>query len=403
MSNICFAGVTERGFVECPACVERYFTYQDTVVVTPPEGGPSFGCKVTRKYRWEICDEGIGIGRHLYSLTLLPGEEIELEVVRKHKFSSSLSSENSIEQELEDEIKIKTLKEWSRGQKLSAEFESSGGVKIFDIGGKTTQEYKGGIEEKESKISEIVETSVSKVSERFEVAIGLKTEVDNKFRAVRKVQNPNNCHPVTYHHYQIVKKFRRRLFLIEQTYACDPPAGDQGSIDVTVTEDLRMPASRPTDVVPTPPDWTISDDRKGRLPSCPEPARDTTITEQTRLIRLKAPTTRDLTAEAAIASLRMRSDADLLAAAIRDLDDFADPGGGGLVSENVYCIGTDSVFVQAQVSDCAVCQPPDKAMSDLEKTKLELEIEQLRCEIARCREALKESKVYAGKPGIDPV
>ncbi|MBK0401201.1 hypothetical protein H0I76_18535 [Limibaculum sp. M0105] len=399
MTSICPAGIPPVQFVDCERCIDRYFSTHDTIIFTPPGQVTSGACKVTRKYRWHICDEGIGVGRHLHSVTLLPGEEVELEVVRKHKFDTSLSAQASIEEEVETDLQVKLLEEWGKTEKVSGKFNHSGGIEIFGIGGKTVQDYQRSVETKERRLSEVVSKTAASVSRKFETAMSLKAEVENKFRAVRKVKNPNPCQPVTFHHFQIVKKFRRQLFLVEQTYDCTPPAGLVGGSDITFTDAIRAPGRMAPDVVPTPPGWSIPDDRKAVLACGGEAGQGGPPVGRPVELKLDPPSSREMTRDEVLADLAARGAGDEEARVIRELDALADPGGGGLIFEEVYCIGTDSVFVQAQVSECAACADDAVKLKELEVKKLELELEKLRCEIDLCR------KEVGGKPrpGIDPV
>ena len=385
MSSTCPAGIPPVEFVKCDPCIERTFTYEDFIIKTPPQGGPSFGCKVTRKYLWRVCEVGLGVGRHLHSVTLLPGEAIELEVVRKHKYSQSLAAEASVESEVETEVQIRTLEEWSKSETLNGKIKHSGGFKIFGIGFGGSQEYQVGLETKESRLKEVVGSAARTVSERFEIAMSVKSETENRFRALRKVKNPNPCQPVTYHHFQLMKKYKRELFLIEQTYDCSPPAGDVGQPpSVTFTDDLRAPARVPRAVVPTPPDWLVSDDRKGSIRREGDDDRKS-VRQEDIAVTLDRSTSRELTRDQALAELKARGAKDE-AKVIQDLDKLADPGGGGLIFSEEYCVGTDSVFVQAQVSDCAACEDTSLQKKELEVKKLELELKKLECEVELCRE-----------------
>lgn len=102
MSQICLAGIPRQPFTECDHCIDSYVDYSETTY--PTINGGIWACTLTRRYRWHTCHLGLAVGRHVQSITLLPGEEVELEVVRRERFAAALHEQTSIEQEFEFEI-----------------------------------------------------------------------------------------------------------------------------------------------------------------------------------------------------------------------------------------------------------------------------------------------------------
>lgn len=253
----------------------------------------------------------------------------------------------------------------------------------------------------ESKISEIIRKSASSLSAKYETSISTKTEVDNQFRSLRKFKNPNPCQPVTFHYFQIMKKFRRELFLIEQTYDCSPIQGIQrGEPGVILfAPEVRRPSQLAPDIVAPPPFWTVGNERKGAIGGM-QACRTEELVAPLVEARVERPTSREMTKHEVLEEFRATGMSDAATSAFFEFDQLVDPGGGGLIWSEEYCVGTDSTFVQAQVSDCAACEEAAIKLKELDLRKRALELDKLECEIALCRKGLKD---LPKKPEVDPV
>ena len=68
---------------------------------------------ITAIYEHCIKPVGFSLGRHLYSITLLPSEETELEIFRSVKRTEDLSREYSTEESYSQEFTNMVQNEWS--------------------------------------------------------------------------------------------------------------------------------------------------------------------------------------------------------------------------------------------------------------------------------------------------
>ena len=176
----------------------------------------------TLRYRVRMCILGFGLGKHLYSTTLVPGEEIELEIFRSTKTVEELSKETSVEETFAQELSNTIQDEWSNKQ--SSNFKIGGGVTasldlgIFSIGGHVEPEYSTQEETFQKTFSEFVRKSQAKTDRKFDVRMDVKTETVSSERSTRKLRNFNQCQPVTYNYFQLMRKMRLELVIDALTF-----------------------------------------------------------------------------------------------------------------------------------------------------------------------------------------
>jgi hypothetical protein len=297
MAHPCFSGAPIHEFTECDPCFERYFTIEGYVQEPHPDPNITFPitCYVTRKYRWKMCYKGIAVGKHVYSITLLPGEEVEIEVIRREKFSYALSQQESVEETFETEVRSKLVTETSSIEDINAKFSHEGNVNILIFKAKDKIAFDVTTKSIEKKLNEVVEKAAASVSKSYDTSIDVKTEVENQYRSLRRMKNPNPCQPVTFHFYQLMKSYKRELFLIEQTYDCFNPAGigvEPGM--VSFVSQPRTAAVQTPNIVTPPPAWTLGDNMKAPL-GCIEQARSSDQFETSTTQQFARPVTKQFT------------------------------------------------------------------------------------------------------------
>lgn len=395
MSQICLADVPRHPYTECDPCIESYLTHSETAY--PIIGGQTWACTLTRKYRWRTCHVGLAVGRHVYSITLLPGEEVELEVVRREKFTTVLHEQTSIEQDLEFEIQETLREEWSQKSEAFHESTKQNNWKVAGQKRQTINQYRDEVALFEATMAEVVSKAAASVSAKYETSLDLKTEVENKYRAVRKIKNPNRCQPVTFHYFQLMKKIRRELFLVEQTYDCTPPAGiaPPGPGLTTYHRAAGRPQNLRPRVVAPPPQWTLTEPAAPVTAevACSDPAP--APAESTITVPFTRPATRQLSKERVLADVRATGGDEVareMQQHLDQIDDLADPAGGGLILSEEFCIGTDYFHVESVVSNCAICEDTELKSKELECKRIELELEKLKCEIELCKLKLSRKK-----------
>ncbi len=176
----------------------------------------------TLRYRVCVRPLGFGRGKHLYSTTLVPGEEIELEIFHSTKVAEELSKENSIEETFSQEVSSTIQNEWSNKQ--SSNFKIGGGVTasldlgIFSIGGHVEPEYSTQEETFQKTFGEFVSKASAKTDRKFDIHMDIKTETVSSERSTRKLRNFNQCQPVTYNYFQLMRKMRLELIIDALTF-----------------------------------------------------------------------------------------------------------------------------------------------------------------------------------------
>jgi hypothetical protein len=393
MAEMCELDVPRTELLECPRCTEIFFERVSHVGLDV--GHASVPIVVTRRYVLRKCYEGVAVGQLAYSLTLVPNEEVEIEIIRRSKFSRALHEQRSVESEFRFEFQNTSRDEWSSEEESNFKVTGDEGFKIFGIGVKSTQEYSSREKSAEKHLREIVTKSASRVSQKYEVAIDTKTEVENQYRSVRKIKNPNSCQPVIYLYYQLAKKYRTELELTDVRVDVPiqvPPILIRPIPAAIFAATAPYRQSLDLEVVAAPPPWTLT----GATSS----AEGGAVAIERRLLLASGrsvaaaiaqlppveapvdePDVLQLTAEEALAKVvRVRPDINAKAfdAALKKFLALEDnkPGVRGTYE---YCIDTDGLYVEAELSKCSAC---DETMVELQR----LEVEKARAELEKLGE-----------------
>jgi hypothetical protein len=363
MSDICVLEAPRTKLLECPPCTQIFFDRVSRVVL-PLERG-SVTIIVTRRYALKTCYLGLALGQLAYSLTLVPKEELEIEIVRRAKFSRALHEQRSVESEFRFEFQGTSRDEWSAEQESNFAVHADEGFSLFGLGVHATQDYAHREAAAEDHLREIVSKTASRVSQRYDVAVDVKTEVENQYRSVRKVSNPNPCHPVIYLYYQLAKKYRSELILTDVRVDVRrqvPPilAQPQRAIAFAATPPYRQTLD--LQVVSPPPAWTVTSaaGELGRSFAAAQLTRpNATSVAVAQLPAIHVPQEEvdilRLTRDEAVARIHEQDvDPKVFAPA---LDKFLSHAVNkvGTRATYEYCIATDGLYVEGNVSPCAVC------------------------------------------------
>ena len=391
MVEICELDVPRRDLLECPPCTEIFFERVSSLGL--PTGRTTFPLIVTRRYLLRKCYEGLAVGQHVHSLTLLPKEELQIEIVRRSKFSRALHEQRSVESEFRFELQSTARDEWSREEESNFKITGEEGFKIFGIGAKSNQEYSTREKAAEEHFREVVSKTSSRVSQRFEVAIDTKTEVENQYRSVRRLSNPNPCQPVIYNYFQLAKKYKTELILTDVRFdlRVQPrPLLERSLGAVAFEADPPYRQTLDLNVVAPPPPWKLS-------------APPVATARQTQPIFLsraivgfpslaEALIVRKPPVEAPVEppeALQLTKDELLQKAAAvivdidlkqleRAIDTFLadDVNKPGVRDTYEYCINTDGLYVEANLSKCSACDEfaIELHRLEVERAKVELEL-----------------------------
>ena len=212
-NQACIANFESIPFVDqCDPCRHYYFTRTQKIKV------PTGILLVTLHYDLRTCFEGMAKGPYLNTLTLLPGEEMELEIIKKSKYQTELHEQQSVESEFESQFESTTREELHKYREFNFETKLEAGFELFGIGAKTETEISVETHNYEELFKETVQSSSVKVSKKHDITIDIKSELESSFRSLRKVKNPNECHPVLYLMSQLMKKFKTSLHLVKVTW-----------------------------------------------------------------------------------------------------------------------------------------------------------------------------------------
>ncbi|MCZ2809647.1 MAG: hypothetical protein O2V44_09860 [Candidatus Bathyarchaeota archaeon] len=182
---------------------------------------------LTTRYRLCTKPTGFGLGKQLYTLSLVPGEELEIAISHRRKLETQKHQLMSVEQEFANSFTESFREEHSHKETSDFEFTAEERVKfgfwIFNSGGvKSTQEYETHEEEYTKTVRDAIIKSSCKVDQKFEVIVDMKSEVESKSAIKRKVKNPNECYTITYNYFQLLRIYNAELILTDVRFDLFP-------------------------------------------------------------------------------------------------------------------------------------------------------------------------------------
>lgn len=201
----------------CDACHTSFVTHTSGVSTAASHS-------LVATVRYQIClhARGFGLGRHLYSLTLVPGEEVELEVFRFSRVEEELSKELSTEESFSQELFTSIQKEWSNRESSNTKVSSGAetGVLMDIIGVGMHDERQAVLQEEtfQSGFRDFAARARAQVDRRFDIHMDLKSETVASTRSTRRVRNFNRCQPVTYNYFQLMRRLRLEVLVDSLTF-----------------------------------------------------------------------------------------------------------------------------------------------------------------------------------------
>ena len=348
----CTASFENTKLVKCDPC--RHFYFSRTEAIKLRRGV----LLVTLHYDLQTCFLGLGKGNYINTLSLLPGEELEIEIIRRSKFNRELHEATSVETEFEQEFKETTRNKYDVSGEFKYSHKGEAGFKIFGIGAKAESEMSASVKTSYEWFNEIVETTSSSVSRKYDFSIDIKTEVENTFRSLRKIKNPNGCHPVLYLLSQIMKKYKSELHLLRVDYDFQqriPPFISKNDFLVDYIKPLTLPFNyflgrKRVDV----PDVAGRD-------FVLDPAIGERRTEINVLpARIKELSPKDLLGR--ISSAESSAEVKELIDKLKQQDEFKP----GVKSSREYCIRTADVHIETRISECSACCQDDCKETEVE-------------------------------------
>lgn len=361
------------------------------------------------RYRVERCTQDYVLSDLLHSTTLFPGEEVYMSVRSRHtvsRFTEDKSYSASQVSRSSDRIWMETYKnlatdfDQSTSSELTTSAHSSffrgnvsagGGFNIgIASGGASTSFAFGNFDENSSRefVSELHQHLRSSFHQTNQVARDsssvsltevnshreITAERDDELKvSTRRFKNINSCHTVTHFFYQIAKRQRVKIELIDRTCRA---VNDQANTAV-IMKPLAL--SLATNKIVSPE----VDPVKGDVPDTPvlvaAVAANPLARDQQTLKNINAiPAT--AFDQAAKTRAEAVAKADALVADLPGFEPF----------EQVSIIPTEALYVESELGKCALCEPYVVAQHELELERLVLENRKLRREI----ELLDQYKDY---------
>ncbi|MCA9898108.1 MAG: hypothetical protein KC433_07940 [Anaerolineales bacterium] len=352
------------------------------------------------RYRVERCTEDYVLSDLLHSTTLFPGEEVFMSVRNRHtvsRFTEDKSYSASQISRSSDRIWMETYKDLatdfdqSTSSKLTTSTHSdfsqggvSGGgginIGIAKIGASGSY-TKGSFDANSSQefVSELHNHLRSSFHQTNQVArdsssVSL-TEV-NSHREVtseqndelkvstRRFKNINRCHTMTHYFYQIAKRQRVTIELIERTCRA---VNDQANTAVEMKPmSLSLAANQ---FIPSEPKVGTSDGPGFVALAATQPGL--ALSRDQLTLQSVGRISAAIFDQAAKARAAAVAKADAIVAKLPGFEPF----------EQVSIIPTEALYVESELGDCALCEPFVIAQHELELERMKLENVKLRREI----------------------
>ncbi len=325
---------------------------------------------VTFLYEIRNCLEGFTSGDLLYAMSLLPGEEQEVEIVQKSRYERALHEQRSVESEFENEFMSTLRTQASLTNDINTNVSAGGGVDlgIFEVGAhgsvSTATHFATSV------FAEAVNKTSISVSNHYEVSVDTKTQIENSYRSLRKISNPNHCRVVTYFFKQLNKKYSFEIVLLGIRFDLIrqlPPIHTHVLPYHIVKPNFAISTLQPANLTNVNPQEATKFSaaqqpfafRAAATQSvAPQLHADVQDAFRTLVFRDIEPA-KELEADAFLAKLEtMDVDKELkkqALAATNELVKRKDNQPGFVLYKGEYCLRTNSVVAEPKVSHCSIC------------------------------------------------
>jgi hypothetical protein len=353
----------------------------------------------TLRYRVERCTEDYALSDLVHSMTLFPGEEVFMSVRSRHsvaRFTEDSSYSASQVSRSSDRIWMETYKSLatdfnettsqslntsahsefsqtggggSAGLNLgfisigggvshvSGEFDASSSAEFF---GELNQHLRSSFHQTNQVARDSSSVSITQVNSHRESTSELNDELKV---STRRFKNINQCHTVTHYFYQIAKRQRVKIELIERTCR----AVNEFANTAIRMKPLNLSLATNRQV---PQAGQAAGDAPGFVALAVQPqqallTRDQQVLQNLGRVSLVAFTEAEKARREAVAK------AHEIMAALPDAEPF----------EQVSIIPTEALYVESELGDCMICEPYVVAKQKLELERLALENRKLRREV----------------------
>ncbi len=354
---------------------------------------------VTARYRLCTRPAGFGLGKHLYTLSLVPGEEVEIAISHRRKLETERHQMMSVEQEFANSFSDTFRREHSQKETSDFEFTAEENVKfgfwIFNSGGvKSTQEYSTHEEEFTKTVRESIVKSSCRVDQKFEIVIDMKSEVESKSAIKRTVKNPNQCYSITYNYFQLLRKYSAEMTLADVRYDLYPLP------DLVVTTVPQLAVIQSSAVTGKSYEMKVA---KAAFVAAPQPTTiskvaATTVTAEKSVSPLVTPSGKplmaldkprfDILVEKAVPKPALSKFKTALEEFLKAFKV------GKMVRTYEYTVATNGVYVDSLIGQCSACEDflEEKRRLELELMKLDIELKKKQLESGVEEEAEEETE-----------
>lgn len=333
---------------------------------------------VTFVYELRNCLEGFTSGDLLYAMSLLPKEEQEVEIVQKSRFERALHEQRSVESHFENEFMNTLRTQASLSHDVNTNVSGGGGIDlgIFEVGASAS--VSTATHFATSVFAETVNKTSIAVSNHYEMSVDTKTEIENKYRSVRKISNPNACRVVTYFFKQLNKKYSLEIVLIDVRFdliRALPPIHNsllpyhimQPSFATSAVQPAVVANHNPLETnklaVGGAAHSATASMTIGKLQSAAaanKPQLHAEVQDAFRtLVFREVDVAKELSAEEFKAKLDAmeidRAAKEKAASAAHELLARKEHKPGFVLYKTVYCLRTNSVVAEPKVSHCSIC------------------------------------------------
>jgi hypothetical protein len=325
---------------------------------------------VTFLYEIRNCLEGFTSGDLLYAMSLLPGEEQEVEIVQKSRYERALHEQRSVESEFENEMMNTIRTQASLTHDVNTNVSGSGGIDLGIFDTSVSASVSTATHFASSFFAESVNKTSIAVSNHYEVSVDTKTQIENSYRSLRKISNPNHCRVVTFFFKQLNKKYSVEIVLLGIRFDLIrqlPPIHSQVLPYHIVKPSFAISTLQPANLTNVNPQEATKFNaalqpfafRAAAAQSvAPQLHADVQDAFRTLVFRDIEPA-KELEADALLAKLDTmdldKAQKEKVVAAMTELVKRKDNQPGFVLYKGEYCLRTNSVVAEPKVSHCSIC------------------------------------------------
>ena len=204
--------------------------FEITRIVTAPPGDPDFvysGVKRTYffglelRHRQEWDPTGYGLGELINTISLLPNEELTLEVKTWETSKTQQDEEKSLESKNISDVKVEKsdvkeiLDDYQEKTKHQVDVEASANWGWGSASAKYGFSNEVATQHKtlSKRAQDVVQKAVNEVSSKRAIKIGISRESGSEEKTTRKIKNINQCRTLNINFYQILREYTVKLYI----------------------------------------------------------------------------------------------------------------------------------------------------------------------------------------------